>query len=113
LTCLLVLNCRHVTTTALDNKLHFELALVVQGRNVKFGVVNLDAGRRLNVSSSRNARTLLAQVQHNGLVELAGDNKTLDVEDDLGDVFLNTVDGRELVQNTVDANACDCSTGNR
>ena len=36
---------------------------------------------------------------------LAGNNELLDVQDDLGDVFLHSGNGAELVQHTVDADA--------
>ena len=41
---------------------------------------------------------------------LAGDDQALDVEDDLGDVFLHTGDRGELVQDAVDAQAGDGRT---
>ena len=55
----------------------------------------------------------LAQVRRDGLVVLAGDDEALDVQDDLGDVFLDTGNGAELVQNAVDADARDGSAGDR
>jgi hypothetical protein len=55
---------------------------------VQIGVVDLDAGRRRDVGSRDRARALLAQVHDDGLVVLRGDDEALDVEDDLGDVFL-------------------------
>ena len=57
------------------------------------------------------AGALLAQVHHDGLVVLAGDDQALDVEDDLGDVLLDPGDRGELVEHAVDADAGDGRTG--
>jgi hypothetical protein len=50
---------------------------------------------------------LLAQVHHYRLVVLGGDDKTLDVQDHVGDVLLDARDGLELVQHAVDPQAGD------
>jgi hypothetical protein len=78
---------------------------------VQVGVVDLDAGRRRDVGSGDGAGTLLAQVHDDRLVVLGGDDQTLDVEDDLGDVLLDPGDRGELVQHTVDADAGDRRAG--
>jgi hypothetical protein len=44
---------------------------------------------------------------------LGGDDEALEVEDDLGDVFLDTVDRGELVEDSVDLDARDRGTGDR
>jgi len=72
---------------------------------VQVGVVHLDTGRRRDVGSGDRAGALLAQVHHDRLVVLRGDDQALDVEDDLGDVLLDPADRGELVQHTVDADA--------
>jgi hypothetical protein len=41
---------------------------------------------------------------------LRGDDEALEVEDDLGDVLLDALDGRELVQDGVDLDARDRGT---
>src|SRR4029077_17973455 len=56
---------------------------------------------------------LLAQVHGDGLVLLGRHDETLEVQDDVGDVFLDAGDGGELVEHTVDANAGDRRAGNR
>src|SRR4051794_23150846 len=107
----LVLHRRHVATATLDDQLHLQLALVGQGGDLQVGVVHLDAGRRLDVTGGDDTGAGLAQVHRDGLVVLGGDDKTLQVEDDLGDVFLDALDGRELVQDGVDLDAGDGRTG--
>src|SRR5699024_3641591 len=98
----LVLLGGDVPATALDGQLHLEGALVVERGDVQVRVVHLDTGRRIDVSSGDRAGTRLAQVHHDRLVVLAGDDEGLDVEDDLGDVLLDPGDRGELVEHAVD-----------
>src|ERR1035437_1278098 len=107
----LVLLGGDVAATAFDGQLHLELALAVQGRDVEVRVVHLDTCRRRDVRGGNRTRALLAQVHHDRLVVLAGDDQTLDVQDDLGDVFLDTGDRRELMQHAVDTQARHGRTG--
>ncbi len=100
-----VLNRGHISTATLDGELQLEACLVVQGGNVQLGVVDFHTGRSLNVSSADSTGTSLAKVRGDGLVVLAGDNEVLDVQDDLGDVFLHTGNSGELVQHAVDTDA--------
>src|SRR6185437_14691468 len=109
----LVLHGGHVATAALDDELDLELALVVQRRDVHLGVVYRHAGRRDDVTRGDLTGPLLAQVHGDGLVLLGRHDETLEVQDDVGDVFLDAGDGGEFVQHTVDANAGDRCAGNR
>jgi hypothetical protein len=58
-------------------QLHLELALVVERGDVQVGVVHLDTGRRRDVGGGDGAGALLAQVHHDRLVVLAGDDEPL------------------------------------
>src|SRR6478609_7965019 len=109
----LVLDGRHVAAATLDDQLHLQRALVGQRGDLEVGVVDLDAGRRSDVRGGDVTGTRLAQVHGDGLVVLRGDDEALEVEDDLGDVFLDALDGRELVKDAVDPNARDRGTGDR
>src|SRR5699024_2788754 len=108
----LVLDGGDVTAATLDGQLDLELALVVDRGDVQVGVVHLDAGRRGDVGGGDRAGALLAQVHHDRFVVLRGDDHVLQVQDDLGDVFLHTGNGRELVQDAVDADAGHCGARN-
>lgn len=66
-----------------------------------------------DVSSGDQAGTLLAQVHHDRLVVLRGDDQLLDVEDEVGHVLLDARHGGELVQDTVDTDAGDSGTRDR
>src|SRR3954468_4461505 len=109
----LVLHGGHVAAAALDDQLDLELALVVEGGDVHVGVVYRHAGGRDDVTRGDLAGALLAQVHGDRLVLLGRHDQTLEVQDDVGDVFLDTGDGGELVQHTVDANAGNRRAGNR
>ena len=107
----LVLSCRNVAAAALDGQFEFELALRVQRGNVQIRVVEFDAGRRSDVRGGDDSRALLAQVSNNRLVVLGGNRQVLDVQDDLGDIFLDTRNRGELVQHAIDPDARDRGTG--
>src|SRR5699024_2422410 len=107
----LVLRRGDVAAAALDDQLDLQAALLVEGRDVQVRVVDLHAGRRGDVGGGDAAGLLAAQVHHDGLVVLRGDDQVLDVEDDLGDVLLDAGDGAELVQHAVDADRGDRGAG--
>src|SRR6185369_1457042 len=109
----LVLHGGDVAAAALDDQLHLELAFVVECGDVHLRVVHRHAGRRNDVTRGDLTWTLLAQVHGDRLVLLRGHDQPLEVQDDVGDVFLDSGHGGELVQHTVDANAGDGCAGNR
>src|SRR3954469_19458548 len=109
----LVLHGRDVAAATLDDELELDLALVGQGRDLQVGVVDLDTRRRRDVGGRDVTGTGLAQVHGDGLVVLRGDDQTLEVQDDLGDVLLDALDRRELVEDTVDLDAGDGGAGDR
>src|ERR1700733_12937036 len=104
---LLVLRRGDVATAALDRELHLQLALAVQRGDVQFRVVYLDTGGRRDVRRGNRARALLAQVHHDRLVVLGGDDQLLQVEDDVGDILLDPRHRGELVQHALDADRGD------
>ena len=110
---LLVLHGGDVAAATLDDQLDLEPALLVDRRDVQLGVVHVDAGRRRDVGRGDLARALLAQVHDDRLVALGADDQFLEVQDDVGDVFLDALDGGELVQHAVDADAGDGRPGDR
>jgi hypothetical protein len=66
------------------------------------GVQDLDVADRLDVTSADNARALLAHDHALGAVAVHLDGDFLDVQDDVGDIFANAGNRRELVQHAVD-----------
>jgi hypothetical protein len=94
-----------VSTSTLNSEFDFQLALFIKGRNVKVSVVNLYTRWWNDVRRGNDARSLLTQVHHYWLVVLRGEDKVLDVQDDLGDVFLDTRNGGELVEIRIEVTA--------
>ena len=102
---------RNVAAAALDNELDLELALGIERCDVQIRVVHLNSRRRLDVCSGDHTGTLLAEVHDHRLVDVrTGDDETLEVQDHLGDVFGDAVDGAELVENPIHADAGDRCT---
>jgi hypothetical protein len=100
-----VLNRGHVTAATLNGELELKARLVVQSGNVQLGVVNLHTRRSLDIGSTHGTGTGLTQVRGDGLIVLTGHHEVLDVQDNFGDVFLDTGDGGELVKHTVNTDA--------
>ena len=69
--------------------------------------MHLDAGGRRDVGGGDGTGTGLAEVHRDGLVVLGGDDQALQVEDDLGDVLGDALNGRELVEDGVHLDARD------
>src|SRR5512133_789430 len=86
---------RPVAAALLDPQLHLQLGLGVQGGQVQLGVDDVDVGRGDDVGRGHVTGAGRAQAQ------------LLDVEDDVGDVLLHALDGRELVQDAVDLDGRD------
>ena len=76
-------------------------------------VVHRDAGRGNDVACSHSAWALLADVHGDRLVLFGAHHEALEVQDDVGDVFLDSGDSGELVENAVDTDAGDSGSGDR
>ena len=76
-------------------------------------VEDLDVARDLKVSGSHVSRTLLVKADHDGLVARHSQQEVLEVQDDVGDVFLDSLNGVELVQGIVEAQLGDSRAGDR
>ena len=58
-------------------------------------------------------RAALVEAQRDRLVGRAAQHEVLEVEDDVGDVFLHTLDDVELVERVVEAHLRDGRAGDR
>ena len=103
----------NIATAALDDELDLELALIVECRDVHVRVVHDDSGGRHDIACRDRTGPLLAQVHGDRLILIGGHDEALEVEDDVGDVFLDTGNRGELVQDAVDADARHGCAGDR
>ncbi len=85
----------------------------VHVRDVQIGVEDLDVGGCLDVAHAHLRRAALVEPQRHRLVGRAAQHEVLQVQDDVGDVLLHTLDDVELVQGVVEANLGDRGAGNR
>ena len=98
----------HVAGAATDREHHLDGAAVGQRRDVVVRIEDLELGRDVDVGRDDLAGLVLVQT-HLDLVELTVEpaDQLLEVEDDVGDVFLHALDGRELVRHTLDLDGAD------
>jgi hypothetical protein len=78
---------------------------------MQVGVDDLDSGRKLEVSGLRLAGALGGEIQGMGTLALYPKDDSLEIEDEVDDVFNHSLDGRELVVYTFDSHRCDGRTG--
>src|SRR5690606_5886779 len=89
---------RHVAHAALDAHLHHQPAAHGQGGDVQVEVHDLGVGGHVEHGGGDLAGVLGAQRQGHGVVVVHLHDQVLEVEDDLHDILLDPVDGRELVE---------------
>ena len=109
---LLVHGRRNVPAATLDNELNLHLALGVERCDVEIRVVHLNSRRRLDVCCGDDTGSLLPEIHDHRLVVFGRDNKLLEVQNHLGDVFGDAFDGAEFVKNAIHADAGDRCTRN-
>ena len=64
---------------------------------MKLGIVNFHARWWLNISRGDAPGALLAQVHDNWFVDFTGNHKALEVQNDFGDIFFDSIDSAELM----------------
>src|SRR5205807_275676 len=104
---------RHITTALLDGDVEGEAATRVQGGDVEIGVEDLDVGLLLDVASGYVGRAAGIQPKRHRLVGVDAQHQVFEVQDDVGDVFLDPGDGGELVEGVVEAQLGDGGAGDR
>ena len=104
---------REVTAALLDGEVEGEAALRVHRRDVQLGVEDLDVGRGLDVAGGDVARAARVEAQRDRLLGRALQHEVLEVQDEVGDVFLHARDHVELVERLVEAHLRDRGAGDR
>ena len=97
-----------VADAALDREVHLDRHVVrVEGHQDELRVDDLDVGRLGHVGRRHRAGAALDEPELDGMRGEALEAKLLDVQDDLGDVFLDAGDRRELLVDVADLDARD------
>ena len=110
---LLVALSGHIAATLIEGQLHDELAALAQGCDVPLRVQDLNIIALLDVIGGdlTGANCLNTHCLRTVGVQLCSD--TLQVQDNLGNVFLDALNGGELVNHAVDLDAGHGDTGQR
>ena len=97
-----------VADAALDGQVHLDGHVVrVEGHQDEVGVDDLDVGRLGDVGRRDRAGAALDEAELDRVGREALEAELLDVQDDLGDVFLDAGDRRELLVDVADLDARD------
>ena len=110
---LLVALCRHITAALIEGELHDELAALAQGCNVPFRVQDLNIVALLDVVRSNLTRADCLNTHCLRPVGVQLCSNTLQVQDNFGNVFLDALNGGELVNHAVNLDAGHGDTGQR
>src|SRR5690606_34750952 len=95
----------HVAHAALDPHFHDQFPALRQRGDVQVGDADLGGRGHVEVGGRDGASLLGAQHQRDGFVVMELHDQVLEVEDDLHDILLDPVDGRELVEHVFDVDA--------
>ena len=97
-----------VADAALDGQVHLDRHVVrVERHQDEVRVDDLDVGRLGDVGGRDRAGAALDEAELDGVRGVALEPQLLDVQDDLGDVFLDARDRRELLVDVTDLDARD------
>ena len=89
---------RNIAAAFFNLDLHIELAAVRQMRNDMVRIDDLNVMRRLYVCCGDDAVSLFSQAQRDFVAVVQFEYHALEVQQNVDDVFLNTVDRRVLMQ---------------
>src|SRR5690606_8464304 len=91
---------------------HVELDVLGQGGDDVVGIDDLDAGITLDVTGGDHTPALAADLHRDLVTAVQADGDVLEVQQDVQDILLQTLDRRVLVQHAVDLGFHDGGTGN-
>ena len=103
-----------IALAALDHQVHAQLRLGrVQGGDVLAGVADLDVAGGLDIAGGDVPGAVHVEADAHRVGAVREDVDLLDVEQDLGDVFLDVLDRAELVGDALDRDRGDRGAGER
>ena len=104
---------RYITTTVFNLDLHVDLAAVRQVHDDVLWVDDFNIMRRLNISGGHRTFAIFAQAQGDFVTVVQFENHALEVEQNVHNVFLHTVNRRVLVQNAGNRHFGGCMANHR
>ena len=106
---LLVLLRRHIAFTALNGHFHVQLSVLVERRDVKLGVQDLDVGIGDDVRRRDFLLALDVEAKNARLFAVHLEAERLEVQHDVRHIIADARNGGKLVQYAVDADRSDRS----
>ena len=103
----------HITSAVIEGQLHLELGIVHQGGDVLLGIEDLNVRVALDIAGSD--LTGGGNIDGHGLLAFAvqlGDD-ALNIQDDLGHIFLHTGNGGKLMLDAIDLDGGGSGAGQR
>src|SRR5690606_24112552 len=102
-----------ITATTGNRQFHVQRAVGGQRGDVVIGIDDLHIVIQLDIASGDRALTLLGQGQGNLVATMHLYCQTLEVQQDLDDIFLDAFNGAVLMQNAIDFRLYHGTTGHR
>ena len=110
---LLVLVAGHISAAVIEGQLHCQLGVLHQSRYVQIGIENLHFGIAFDVAGGHLTGADCLDNCHLLAFGIKLGYYALDIEHYLGDILLDSGDGRELMLHAVDLNAGGRCAGQR
>ena len=97
-----------IAHAGLDRQVHLDRSGIgVEREEDEVGIHDLDVGGLADIGGGDRPGTTLHELQRDGVARERAEAQLLDVQDDLGDVFLDVLERAELVEDAVDLDAGD------
>src|SRR3989339_1527729 len=94
---------RYIAATTLHLDLYVKLATMRQISNHVIGIDDFNIMRRLNITGANNTFSVFTQAQRHFITVVKFENNTLEIKQNVDDVFVNTFNRRVLMKNTSDS----------
>jgi hypothetical protein len=106
-------SCRPIAPAALDLQRHVQVDRLGERGDDQVRVDDLDVMVRLDVARGHRAGALLVQPQLGFAARMHADGNALEIQQDVDDILLHSLDAGVLVQHAVDLDFGHCATRHR